>query len=264
MIEAYFDGRTALITGASQYDTGQRIRLNGLPSPEELGEADEFLSGDLVAVQAHFSYRGDAQAQVRLAQWDDENYCWVALIPDEYLTRSEEVSVHVVVSHGVDSTGSRNKTRYEGVFIPTRRPAPNNVVSDDQLDSWDGNVEEINLVLASAQTAIEKAEAVLEEAEQAESDALGAVSPTSEAARNAASAYNRAEALEDRFGALTVYTNTLAPGADATASLDGNALTFGVPKGVRGDQGPSGSDGPSDVDIAFDPLEGVLTITMQR
>ena len=40
MIEASFDaqGRSAAAAGAYQYDTGQRVRLHGLPSPEELAQ----------------------------------------------------------------------------------------------------------------------------------------------------------------------------------------------------------------------------------
>ena len=43
MIEASFEqgrGRSAAVSGAYQYDTGQRIRMHGLPGPEELARRD--------------------------------------------------------------------------------------------------------------------------------------------------------------------------------------------------------------------------------
>ena len=42
MIDASFDrhSRSAAVSGIYQYDTGQRMRLRGLPSPEELLEKD--------------------------------------------------------------------------------------------------------------------------------------------------------------------------------------------------------------------------------
>ena len=67
MIEASFEqgrGRSAAVSGAYQYDTGQRIRMHGLPGPEELARRDEMLSGELVAVQAQFGYEGDETGNV--------------------------------------------------------------------------------------------------------------------------------------------------------------------------------------------------------
>lgn len=76
MIDASFDrhSRSAAVSGIYQYDTGQRMRLRGLPSPEELLERDTMLSGDAVTVQAQFGYEGDSQTEPRLAAWDDDLY----------------------------------------------------------------------------------------------------------------------------------------------------------------------------------------------
>ena len=73
MLEASFDprvSRSAAIHGADQYDTGQRLRLCGLPGPDELSEADGLLGLSVAAVQVHFGYDGDAQSEAVLAQWD--------------------------------------------------------------------------------------------------------------------------------------------------------------------------------------------------
>ena len=120
MINASFDklSKQAAIDGVYQYDTGQRLRLSGLPSPEELSEEDDFLSGDLAAVQVHFGYLGDTQAEMRLAEWNEERKVWTVDLPDEYLTRSEQVNVYVYVSHGATENESRNRTMYTGVFTP--------------------------------------------------------------------------------------------------------------------------------------------------
>lgn len=58
MIEANFESRThknAAIAGVYQYDTGQRLRMRGLPTPDELAEMDDFLAG-----------RGDGAGAIRL------------------------------------------------------------------------------------------------------------------------------------------------------------------------------------------------------
>ena len=65
MIEASFEQAThksAAIGGIYQYDTGQRLRMHGLPTPEELAEMDDFLVGDAVTVQAQYGYIGDMPA----------------------------------------------------------------------------------------------------------------------------------------------------------------------------------------------------------
>ena len=48
MINASFNSgktRATAISGAYQYDTGQRLVMHGLPSPEEFSGEDDFLSG---------------------------------------------------------------------------------------------------------------------------------------------------------------------------------------------------------------------------
>lgn len=116
MIEASFEQAThksAAIGGIYQYDTGQRLRMHGLPTPEELAEMDDFLVGDAVTVQAQYGYIGDSQTETRLAAFDAQTGCWEAEIPDAYLTRSSAVKVFVYVSYGAteDECGRRPATR---------------------------------------------------------------------------------------------------------------------------------------------------------
>ena len=82
MLEASFDARSrnASISGAYQYDTGQRIRIRGLPSPDELLEADELLSGKSVTVQAQYGYDSDSQSEPREAVYDANEDAWISTV----------------------------------------------------------------------------------------------------------------------------------------------------------------------------------------
>lgn len=258
LLEASFDrmSREAAIDGAYQYDTGQRLRLSGLPSPDEMGETDDFLSGNLAVVQVHFSYLGDTQAQVSLAQWDDERWCWVVRVPDEYLTRHETVNVYVVIGHGSDESGNRSKTQYEGTFTPISRPAPNNIVSEDQIERWETLESEVELALVSAQTAQENALDKVEPAHDAAQNASEATKTAQDAGKKAAEAYAKMQAVDAAWADTEA---TQAAGSEAGAALYGQTLALTLPTGAQGQKGAQGLAGPSDIDLEF--KDGVLTIT---
>ena len=266
MIEAYFDssmGRKGLITGAYQYDTGQRLKLSGLPSPDELAEMDDFLSGDAktVAVQVQYSYQGDTQTEMRLAEWDDDHAVWVVAIPDTYLRRHESVNVYVYVSYGIDDNGSRNKTMYTGVYTPISRPAPGDVASDDQLRSWDDLEAEVDLVLADALTSIEKVGGVAEELNEAAVRVTALVDPVNEATQGTQAATAQLKELDAAWRGIGLQMISLPAGSQATATLEGAMFTLGAPRGEDGDTGPAGEDGPSDMRLSFNSGTGALTIT---
>ena len=105
-------------------------------------------------MQAQFGFAGDSQTETRLAQYDEASGAWVAAIPDTYMTQSRDVHVYVYVSYGQTEEASRAKTCYEAVFRPISRPAPGDAVSPDQVSAWDALVQEINLTLATVNTAI--------------------------------------------------------------------------------------------------------------
>lgn len=261
MMHASFDemNSTAAISGAYQYDTGQRLKFSGLPSPDVLGESDDFLSGDLVTVQAHFSYEGDEQAQMRLVQWDDDRMCWFANVPDEYLTRHEKVNVFVVISHGADDNGSRNKTSYKGVFIPIARPAPNNVVSEDQLERWEELEAEVNLSLISTQAASDNALGKVEVTNDAAEDAAEASEMAEDAAKEAKDALARLAAVNATWAGMQAARTA---GSEAGATLSGTKLTLTLPTGATGSKGTTGATGntgPADIELSF--ANGTLTIT---
>ena len=222
MIEASFGrtGRGATVDGAYQYDTGQRLRMRGLPSPDEFSERDDFLAGDTVTVQAQYSFMGDRQTEARLAQWDDMESAWVAEIPDTYLLRSADVHVYIYVSYGSAEDEVRSKTCYEAVFRPISRPAPSNSVTPGQLNAWDALVQEVNLAISGAY--------------KAESDANSAKVSANEAADKA----NKSAAKIDN---MTVEAKTLEAGSDATVSIsekDGKKhIVIGVPVGADGKPG---------------------------
>ena len=261
MIDASFDrhSRSAAVSGIYQYDTGQRMRLRGLPSPEELLEKDALLSGEEVTVQAQFAYEGDSQTEPRLAAWDDDLYAWLVDIPDAYLTRSETVRVFVEVYYGADENGARTKTMYEGVFRPISRPASNDTATDDQLEAWSTLDAEVDLVLSTAGPAQQNAVSQAESAISAANTAQASADNAREAAWEAYGAEDALAAMGRTLGGMTVQTETLAAGSAATATLSGNVLTMGIPRGADGPKGEPGDTGPADITLSFSG--GVLTIT---
>ena len=261
MIDAIFDrhSRSAAVIGIYQYDTGQRMRLRGLPSPEELLEKDALLSGEAVTVQAQFAYDGDSQTEPRLAAWDEDLQSWLVGIPDAYLTRSETVRVFVEVYYGADESGGRTKTMYEGVFKPISRPASNDTATDDQLAAWSTLAAEVDLVLSTAGPAQQNAVSQAESAISAANTAQTAAAHAREAAREAQAAEEALTAMGRTLVGMTVQTETLAAGSAATAALSGSVLTLGIPKGETGAKGETGDTGPADIVLSFSG--GVLTIT---
>lgn len=271
MIEASFDrmSRAAAISGAYQYDTGQRLRLSGLPSPDEFAQMDDLVSGSVVAVQAHYSYAGDSTSEMRLAQYDEWRGAWIAEIPDEYMTRSEPVYVHVYVYYGESAealmllgdgeTNARAQTMYEGVFTPKSRPAPSGTVTDEQLEAWMAYKEDIDIELTNAGASVTRAQ-------NAAASALTAAQAAGEAAKTAQEAAANTEAATDKLtnaaNRVTLAQHSvisLAPGNGATAMIYQNTVTLGVTQGEKGETGDAGADGPSDITIAFSG--GTLTIT---
>lgn len=220
MIEAVFDPRktdAASIKGATQYDTGQRMILYGLPDPTEMKETDDLLSGNDVTVQVQYGYRGDTQTEPRLATWDDARSGWLVDVPNAYLTRYEPVYIYVYVSYGATEDGTRSKTLYTGAFTPKSRPAPSDSVTEDQLNAWDTLVAEVNLAIAETNMATSNA--------------------------------NAAASLAQKWGGATVSATTLEADSAATVTVtEKNGvkhIEYGIPKGDTGAPGPQGPQGPT-------------------
>ncbi len=264
MIEASFDSkshRLAAVGGVYQYDTGQRLRMHGLPTPEELLEMDELLSGEDATVQVQYSHKGDERSEMRLAHYDEAAGAWLADVPGAYLTRSAPVFVHVYVMYGAEGGISRAKTCYEAAFTPMSRPAPSTMVTPDQVNEWDALVGEINLTLSTMNTAVSGANAATERtndaiarAQTATQDAQAATGEAQKATGEARTATEGASREAGKIRAMRATAKTLAPGSSATAALtdDGTrfALALGIPQGAKGDtgaRGPAGPQGPQGV-----------------
>ena len=257
MIHASFDDRShksAAIAGIYQYDTGQRLKMHGLPSPKELAEKDDFLSGDTVTVQAQYGYIGDSQTETRLASYEEESGCWTADIPDIYLTRSITVKVFVYVGYGAAEGMGRSKTCYEGSFTPISRPAPGTQVTPGQANAWDELVAEVNLTLAKMNTATSNTNAATEEASRATEaantateNADKATESAQQAAKSANDAAAGAAAQASHLQNMVVTAGTREYGSGSTASLtdDGTKkiLSLGIERGPQGVQGPQGIQG---------------------
>ena len=261
MIVASFDAqrsREAAISGTYQYDTGQRLRMYGLPEPDEFSQMDDVLSGEKAAVEVQFSHALDAQSEPRLAQYDQENHCWTADIPDAYLTHAEPVFVYVYVLYGADETHSRSKTMYTGSFTPIARPAPSATVTPDQKNAWDVLVSEVNLTMSEMTAAISSANAA----------ATGAREATQQAGNAAQTASSAAAAASEQVGAwekATVSAQTLEPGANATVKMEkneqgGHHIAYGIPRGEKGEKGDTGPAGVTfrleGTDLYIDTVQG--------
>lgn len=263
MIEANFELRThksAAIAGIYQYDTGQRLRMRGLPTPDELAEMDDFLTGDVVTVQAQYGYAGDSQTETRIASYDEGTGCWTADIPDVYLTRSSAVKVFVYVSYGATDGESRAKTCYEGSFTPISRPAPSTQVTPSQGNAWDALVTEINLTLSKINTAISEANAATEGAKTQTEATQKAVQAANAQAQRLADMDIRAQAREYGSGST-------AQMADSGGKL---VLTLGIErgkpgakgdKGDKGDRGDKGDTGPAGVTFSLSGTTLTITTT---
>lgn len=232
-----------MVAGAYQYDTGQRLRLRGLPTPEELAERDDFLSGDVVTVQVQFAYEGDSQTEARLASYDEAENCWMVDVPDTYLTRNYPVGFFVYVGYGVTADSQRNKTMYTGAFTPKGRPAPSDQVTSEQINAWDALVAEVNLALSAVNTAT--------------SNANAAASKANASSENADTSAANAQSAANAVGNATVSATTLSAGSNATVSLtEKNGVkhfTFGIPRGATGATGQAG--------VTFSLSGTTLTIT---
>lgn len=263
MIEANFELRThksAAIAGIYQYDTGQRLRMRGLPTPDELAEMDDFLTGDVATVQAQYGYAGDSQTETRIASYDEGTGCWTADIPDVYLTRSSAVKVFVYVSYGATDGESRAKTCYEGSFTPISRPAPSTQVTPSQGNAWDALVTEINLTLSKINTAISEANAATEGAKTQTEATQKAVQAANAQAQRLADMDIRAQAREYGSGST-------AQMADSGGKL---VLTLGIErgkpgakgdKGEKGDRGDKGDTGPAGVTFSLSGTTLTITTT---
>ena len=261
MIEAVFDrgaDRSAMASGAYQYDTGQRLRMHGLPSPEELEEA--FASGTMVTMQVHFGLKGDSQTQARLALWEEATRCWVTMIPDEYLQTAQNVHAYVYVSCGADESGNGwAKTMYDLVLRPIARPAPNNVATGEQWEAWAVKAAEMDLTLAALQSASENAASAGDGAALAAQQTDQAAKSAQSAAESANAQIQRLNGVQAQWSGMKISVSALSAGSAAKAAISGGKLVLSIPAGANGAKGDTGDTGPAD--IALSMAGGVLEIT---
>lgn len=268
MIEAVFDGanaRSGAVSGAYQYDIGQRLVMHGLPSPQELAGRDDLLSGDLVTVQAQFSYKGDSQTEMRLAMWDEKRGVWLVDVPDDYLTRHRDVHVYVFCYYGADETGERAETVYEAAFRPISRPAPSGTVTEEQLSQWADLKEEIEISMARVLNAVDGASGAAADVDAAGDRAEQAGKNADAEAQEARNAMDELTAAGSKVGRADGAVKDLPTGSEATAEIDLSGdvgwLAIGTPIGKNGKKGETGDTGPDDVRFEFDAATGTLSIT---
>lgn len=229
MLEAHFDpqvSRSADVTGATQYDSGQRLRIYGLPTPQELLDADELLSGETVSVQVQFAYKGDSQSETRLAGYDEQAGCYLCDVPNAYLTRASEVQVYVYVGYGADADGkTRSKTMYTATFRPEGRAAPSDSVTTEQLNAWDALVAEVNMAISDAVSATSRANGAAESADNAASSASSAAASANSAATSAGNAATSANSAASSASNAATSANNAASSATAAAESANSAAS---------------------------------------
>ena len=241
MLEAHFDpqvSHSADVTGATQYDSGQRLRIYGLPTPQELLDADDLLSGETVSVQVQFAYKGDSQSETRPAEYDEQAGCYLCEVPNAYLTRASEVQVYVYVGYGADEDGkTRSKTMYTATFRPEGRPAPSDSLTPDQKNAWDALVAEVNPALSNVATATSGANAAAQTAQNAADNIGTAASDATAAAKAANEAASRLNGMNpvrsvngfapDANGAVDVKVSGAGDGQVAVFDASGKLVTSG-------------------------------------
>lgn len=286
MIDAHFDptrSRGAAISGVYQFDTGQRLRLLGLPSKEELGNTGDLVGGiEEPSVSVHFCYEGDTEVTDTAAfQPEGEPEAWYVDVPDDYLMRSEPVHLYVYVYYGDveievtdEETGetrtdtvARASTMYEGVFTPIARPALRGTVTVEIQNAWEALQSKIDDAQALAQAAAENAEKGRQAAQAVVDVVLRRAGEADDAAKEVKAAQDQMTEVGDEFKYAQVTVESLPPETKyATAKLidEGNVRRFllGIPRGADGADGARGEKGPADVSIIFDAMTDSLTITM--
>ena len=279
MIDAHFDalsGRMTAVSGVYQYDTGQRLRLLGIPPPGELGRTDEYIdtlrdeAGNIIpdearmpTLQVHYGHRDDSQTQMRLAIWEESEGAWRADIPDEYLQSCEPVYLYVYVYHGETQEETRARTMYGGVFTPICRPAPDNVATPEQWSAWAVMLDEIQAAIGRVQADVGKAQAAQEAAHAAKENAKEPTLAARDAAQQVREALAALENAGNALGGMDIEVISLDAGSAATAEIKQGEqgkprLALGVPAGADGAKGVQGDTGPADCTITFD--DGALTI----
>lgn len=294
MINASFDaarGRQAAISRVYQYDTGQRLRLHGLPSQGEMTDMDELLydperfGGNrpvVASVLVQYGYEWSERTE-DYAAIPQEDGTWMVDIPDEFLKLTDPVHIYVYVFHGekkiYEGDGAtqeddvyliRGRTMYEGVFTPIARPAPRNTATQAELEQWAARTGENGDVVA----ALSEAEAAIEYARAQKEAALAAAAAldpqnadvqvrpvllAQEAAQEAEEKLQALVSIAGRWEKLLIETATLAPGASPDAAVTTangkKKITLCLPKGDKGDKGDKGATGPADMTISAELID---------
>ena len=113
----------------------------------------------------------------------------------------------------------------------------------DAAKTAQGGAESAKTAAETAKTAAEKAKADAESAGTAAANsAKKAAGSAQDAQQSATAAQQSAASVADKF-ITSAQATTLEPGSQATASVENQVLTIGVPKGDKGDKGEKGDTG---------------------
>lgn len=142
----------------------------------------------------------------------------------------------------------------EPFAIVVREGIGDSIDAGDYIEDWRKLVDHLEVVVADVGQKAEQVEIAKVAAEKAKADAetagTAAANSASEAKSSATAAQQSATAaassaasVADKF-ISSAQATTLEPGSQATASVENQVLTIGVPKGEKGDKGEAGPQGP--------------------
>lgn len=141
----------------------------------------------------------------------------------------------------------------EPFAIVVREGIGDSIDAGDYIEDWRKLVDHLEVVVADVGQKAEQVEIAKAAAEKAKADAetagtaaansaLEAKSSATAAQQSATAAAESAKSVADKF-ISSAEAETLEPGSEATASVENQVLTIGVPRGDKGDKGDKGDPG---------------------
>lgn len=122
-------GQTNVMPSAMpyQWDRGQVLVMRGLPSAEG--------GSPWPSIEVHYGYKDEPNLYVRPAGYNPDRLYWVAEIPDSMFVRADPVYAYVYLHQGTDEENHliAAETAYTATWTPISRPAPPNIVTEDQV-----------------------------------------------------------------------------------------------------------------------------------
>ena len=164
------------------------------------------------------------------------------------------------------TNASESATQASASAAEASESATNALASENEASSSANSAAlSANDAGASAESASQSAISASESADTASSaaqDAAQSANAASQSASSASTDATRAETARAFLEGVNAEATTLAPGSQATASYDDGVFSFGIPQGLKGDNGVQGPKGASGNGISSAVLNSDYTLTL--